>query len=102
LIFIVYDDDLVITRNKSNLILRLKIQLDHSFHMTDLATLHYFLGLQVLPLCDGFFISQYKYVMDILAHFSMEKFKPYAAPFQYELKLNKTCQTPKFDASIYR
>ena len=47
-----------------DLILRLKKQLVDSFDMTDLGTLHYFLGLQVLPLCDGFFISQSKYVME--------------------------------------
>jgi len=57
LIFFVYLDDLVITHNNTDLILRLKRQLVDSFDMADLGTLHYFLGLQVLPLYDGFFIS---------------------------------------------
>jgi hypothetical protein len=49
--------------------------------MTYLGTLHYFLGLQVLPLCDGFFISQSKYVMDILTHFKMGDCNPHAILF---------------------
>jgi len=55
LIFIVYVDDILITGNYNDLILRLKKHLDDSFDMKDLGTLHYFLGLQVLPLCDVFF-----------------------------------------------
>jgi hypothetical protein len=67
-----YVDDLLIIINNNSLIPRLKKQLVDSFEMIDLGTLHYFLGLQVLPLCDGFFISQYKYVMDLLTHFNMD------------------------------
>jgi hypothetical protein len=69
--------------------------------MTDLSTVHYFLGLQVLPLCDGFFISQSKYVMDLLTRFKMVDCKPCATPFQSRVKLTKTCQTPVVDATLY-
>jgi hypothetical protein len=59
LIVDVYVNDLLITSNHIDLILRLKHQLVDSFDMTDLGTLHYFLGLQVLPPCDGFlFLNQ--------------------------------------------
>jgi hypothetical protein len=57
LIFVVYVNDLLITCNNNDPILRLKKQLVDSFDMIDLGTLHYFLGIQVLPLCDAFFIS---------------------------------------------
>jgi hypothetical protein len=102
LIVVVYVDDLLITGNNTNLILRLKKQLVDSFDTTNLGTLHYFLGIQVLPLCDGFLISQYKYVMDILTHFKMVDCNPYATPFQSEVKLTKTYQTPPVDATLYR
>jgi hypothetical protein len=102
LIIVVYVDDPVITGNNTSLILRLKKQLVYSFDMTDLSTLHCFLGLQVLPLCDGFFISQSKYVMDLLTCFEMANCKPRATPFQSRLKLTKNCQTPKIDATLYR
>jgi hypothetical protein len=71
LIVDIYVDELIINGNHNSLIFLLKKQLVDSFDITDLHTLHYFLGLQVLPVCDGFFISQSKYVMDLLTHFKM-------------------------------
>jgi len=102
LIVVLCVDDNFITGNNIDLILRLKKQLSHSFDMTDLGTMHYFLGLQVLPLCDGFFISQSKYVMDLSKCFNMADCKPCATPFQSRVNLTKTCQTPKIDATLYR
>jgi hypothetical protein len=102
LIVVVYLDDLLITGNNKDLILRLKKQLADSFDMKDLGTLHFFGGLQLLPLCDVFFISQYKYVMDILTHFKMDDYNPCAIPFQSRVNLTKTCQTPKVDGTCYR
>jgi hypothetical protein len=81
LIFFVYVDDLLIVANNNDLILRLKKHLVGSFDKIDLGTLHYFLGLQVLPLCDGFFISHSKYVMDLLTCFKMFDCKPSATHF---------------------
>jgi hypothetical protein len=40
--------------------------------------------------------------MDILKHFNMEDCKPCASPFQYGVKLTKTFQIPKVDATLYR
>jgi len=54
LIIVVYVYDLRITNNNSNLILRLKKQLVDSSDMKNIGTLHYFLGLEVFPLCDFF------------------------------------------------
>jgi hypothetical protein len=102
LIVVVYVDDLLITDNNNDLILRLKKQLADSFDMTNLGILDYFLRLQVLSLCDGFFISQCKYVMNLLTHFKMVDCKPCATLFQYGVKLTKTCQTLVVDATLYR
>jgi hypothetical protein len=107
LIVVVYVGDLVITGNNTNLFLRLKKQHVDSFDMIDLGILHYFLGLQVLPLYNVFFfgnntISQSKYVMDLLTRFNMADCKPRAIHFQSGVKLNKTCQTPKVNATLYR
>jgi hypothetical protein len=79
----------------------LKKQLVDSFDMIDLGILHYFLGLQVSPLSHGLFISQSKYVVDLLKCFKMEYCKSFSTPFQYGFNLNKTCQSPKVDATLY-
>jgi hypothetical protein len=97
----VYVDDLFINRNNNDLILRQKNRLFDSFDVTDLGTLHYFLGLQVLLLCDAFFISHSNNVMDLLTHFKMVDCNPYATPFQSGVKLAKTCQTPAVNPTLY-
>jgi hypothetical protein len=93
---------LLITANNIDLILRLNKQLVESFDMIDLGTLNYFLGLQVLPLCDGFFISHSKYVMDLLTCFKMVYFKHCATPFQNGVNLTKIFQTPAVDATLHQ
>jgi hypothetical protein len=101
-IIFVYVDDLVITGNNIGLNLRLKKQIDDSFDLTDLGILHYFFGLQLLPLYDGLFIFQSKYVLDILTFFSMADCKTFSTPFQSRVNLSKICQYPKVDATLYR
>ena len=39
----------------------------HSFHMNDLGTLAYFLGLEVHPSTRGIFINQHKYTKDLIS-----------------------------------
>jgi hypothetical protein len=102
LIVFVYVDELLITDNNNDLILRLKKQLIDSFDTIDLGTLHYFCGLQVFPLYYGFFISHFKYVMDILTHFNMTNFKPCATPFKYGVNPTKTYQTSIFNDTLYQ
>jgi hypothetical protein len=72
LIVALYVDDLVITRSNVNLILGLKKKLADTFEMANLGLLHFFLGIQVLQMDDGIFISQPKYVLNLLQKFRME------------------------------
>jgi hypothetical protein len=102
LIVIIYLDDLVITGNNLDLTLKFKRCLVDTFDMTYLGLLHYFLGLQVLPLSDGLFFSHSKYVVDIFKFFKMDNCKPCATPSHTSINLIKYCQTPKGDATLYR
>jgi hypothetical protein len=97
-----YVDDLVITRSNVDLILGLKKQLADTFEMTDLGLLHFFLGIQVLQMDDGIFISQPKYVLNLLQRFKMEDCKPCATPYQSRVKLTKECDSLKVDATLYK
>ena len=62
--------------------------------MIDLGILHFFPGLQVLPLSDGLFVSQSKYVMDLLKRFKMDDYKSSATPYQSGVKLMKDYESP--------
>ena len=69
--------------------------------MIYLSILPYFLGLQVFPFCDGIFISEYKYFLDILKYFQMIDCKPCTAPFQSSVKLSKERSYLKVDTILY-
>ena len=68
---LIYVDDLLICGNNEHHIQLLKDMLSTSFHMKDLGILRYFLGLEINRNSDGFFISQKKYVVDLLKEFNM-------------------------------
>lgn len=42
------------------------------FDMSDLGKMRYFLGIEVVQFDEGIFISQKKYVMEVLRRFGME------------------------------
>eukprot|EP00253_Pinus_taeda_P011679 PITA_11679 len=48
--------------------------------MKDLGLLHYFLGLEIWQRNDGLFVSQGKYVQEILEKFNMHGYKPIDTP----------------------
>jgi len=70
--------------------------------MTELAHLHYFLGLQVLQSKEGISLSQPKYACDLVRHFHMEDCKSAPSLFQSGAKLLVTCTSPEVDATLYR
>ncbi|CAL2270414.1 unnamed protein product [Prunus armeniaca] len=63
---IVYADDIVVTGNDIGEQLKLQKYLSQEFEMKDLDDLKYFLGIEVAMSKTGIFLSQRKYVMDLL------------------------------------
>ena len=59
------------------------------FEMIDLGLMSYFLGIKVIQQDNEIFISQKKYVGDILKKFKIENSKPISTPVQEKLKLTK-------------
>ncbi|XP_049368995.1 uncharacterized mitochondrial protein AtMg00810-like [Solanum verrucosum] len=72
------------------------------FDMTDLGRIHYFLGSMVIQSSDGFFISQRKYVQDLLIKFQMEKCNPICTPIHPSLKLDKDPDGKVVDGTYYK
>lgn len=101
LIVFVYVDDLVLTRNIVDILSRLKRQLSNTFEMIDLGILHFCIGLQVLPLSDGLFVSHSKYVMGLLKWFKMDDCKACATPYQLSVKLTKDYESPQVNETLY-
>uniref|UniRef100_A0A2N9IA16 Retrovirus-related Pol polyprotein from transposon TNT 1-94 n=1 Tax=Fagus sylvatica TaxID=28930 RepID=A0A2N9IA16_FAGSY len=88
-ILLVYVDDIIITGTDSALISQLKQYLQDSFHMKDLGSLTYFLGLEITTGAHGIFLSQHKYAQDLVAAAGLQDSTPLDTPMELNLKLRK-------------
>jgi hypothetical protein len=82
-------DDIIITGTDSALISQLKQYLQDSFHMKDLGSLTYFLGLEITTGAHGIFLSQHKYAQDLVAAAGLQDSTPLDTPMELNLKLRK-------------
>ncbi|XP_065623273.1 uncharacterized mitochondrial protein AtMg00810-like [Quercus suber] len=70
--------------------------------MKDLGTLSYFLGLEVTSSSDGYYLSQAKYVSDLLSKAGITNNKTISTPLEYNVKLTPLDGEPISDATRYR
>ncbi|KAM2169391.1 hypothetical protein ACFX1Q_038703 [Malus domestica] len=81
MIFIlVYVDDILVTGPNSTACKQVIQQLSSLFPIKDLGPLHYFLGLEVKRSSSGIFLSQTKYILDLLSKANMTGAKPCSTP----------------------
>ncbi|KAF7808226.1 sacsin isoform X2 [Senna tora] len=79
-ILIVYVDDIIVTENCETKVERLKGILNIEFEVKDLGPLRYFLGMEVARSTLGIYISQRKYILDLLKEIGMLGCKPADTP----------------------
>ena len=72
------------------------------FEMSLLGDLTYFLGLQITQDDDDIFISQTKYIKEMLKKFDMEGCKAVSTPMITGCKLSKDDTSPAIDQKSYR
>ncbi|RVW64653.1 Retrovirus-related Pol polyprotein from transposon RE1 [Vitis vinifera] len=80
ILLVVYVDDIVITGNDHAGISDLKAFVHSKFHTKDLGELKHFLGIEVSRSKKVMFLSQRKYVLDLLEETSKIEAKPCATP----------------------
>ena len=100
--FLVYVDDLVITGNNSKFVSSIVEQLGWKFSLKDMGSFHYFLGVEVLPTQDGIFLSQHKYVRDLLSNTNMLGAKEVCTPLSTSTPLKLNDGTASFDSTEYK
>ena len=80
IVLIVYVDDIIISGNDSAGIANLKHHLSMQFHTKDLGALRYFLGIEVARSSRGIYLSQRKYVLDLLSETGFLGSRPAETP----------------------
>src|SRR3954469_3501928 len=70
--------------------------------MSDLGPLHYFLGIEVSSTVDGFFISQERYIQDLLARAALTDERTVETPMELHLSLRASDGDPLSDPTRYR
>ena len=93
ILLVVYVDDIVITGRDSKGISSLKFFLHSQFHTKDLGMLRYFLGIEVMQSKHGIFLSQRKYVLDLLSETGKLGVKPCSSPMVPSVHLTKEGKT---------
>ena len=82
---VVYIDDLLLTGNNESYIESIKKDLKKIFEMTDMGHLHYYLGIEVTQHPKCIFLSQKKYVGELLNKFCMTKCNLVSNPMELKL-----------------
>jgi hypothetical protein len=76
----IYVDDIIFGSNNKSTCEEFSRIMIHKFEMSMKGELKYFLGFQIKQLQEGTFISQTKYIQDILKKFGMKNGKPIKTP----------------------
>eukprot|EP00253_Pinus_taeda_P018932 PITA_18932 len=102
LIVVLYVDDVIFTSNDDQLIKNFKSVMKEEFEMTDMGFLRYFLRIEVDQNEKGIFISQARYVNQVLSRFNMQECKATITPTVMGLKLSREDSSKDFDPSLYK
>lgn len=84
---IVYINSIVVIGNDQCEIKNLKSFLGKEFEIKDLGHLKYFLGIEVVRFKKSIFLSQYKYVLDLLQDSGMLRCRPCETPIKSNHRL---------------
>ncbi|GKC40362.1 putative ribonuclease H-like domain-containing protein [Tanacetum coccineum] len=98
----VYVDDIIFGSTKKELCTEFEKLMHKKFQMSSMGELTFFLGLQVSQKDDGIFISQDKYVDEILKKFGFSTVKTASTPMETSKPLLKDAEAEDVDVHLYR
>ncbi|GJY79696.1 putative ribonuclease H-like domain-containing protein [Tanacetum coccineum] len=95
-------DDIIFGSTKKSLCTEFEKLMHKKFQMSSMGELTFFLGLQVTQKDDGIFISQDKYVDEILKKFGFSTMKTASTPMETSKLLLKDAEAEDVDVHLYR
>ena len=98
----IYVDDIIFGATNEILCKGFTELMQREFEMSLMGELNYFIGLQVKQTKDGIFISQIKYIKEIIKKFGMESSKEISTPMSPTCKLDKDEDGINIDQKLYQ
>nr|GEU85406.1 retrotransposon protein, putative, unclassified [Tanacetum cinerariifolium] len=98
----VYIDDIIFGSTKKELYNAFEKMMHEKFQMSSMGELTFFLGLKVKQKQDGIFISQDKYVAEIIKKYSFSKVENASTPMETQNPLLKDEDGEEVDVHMYR
>ncbi|GJX43954.1 putative ribonuclease H-like domain-containing protein [Tanacetum coccineum] len=98
----VYVDDIIFGSTKKSICTEFEDCMHKRFQMSSMGELTFFLGLQVKQQLDGIFISQGKYVADILKKFLFWSIRTTSTPIESNKPLVNDEDSEDIDVHVYR
>ncbi|PNY01136.1 hypothetical protein L195_g024424, partial [Trifolium pratense] len=99
---LVYVDDILITGNNDQAIVKCISTLATKFSIKDLGSIHFFLGVEVIPTTQGLFLSQHQYIHDLLDRTKMKDAKIVHSPMSTSSPLTRNDGTSAANITEYR
>ncbi|GJT01438.1 putative ribonuclease H-like domain-containing protein [Tanacetum coccineum] len=98
----VYVDDIIFGSTRKSCCDEFEALMKGRFQMSCMGELIFFLGLQVKQKTDGIFISQDKYVADMLKKYDLASVKTVITPMETKMALTKDEEAADVDVHLYR
>ncbi|KAJ9539488.1 hypothetical protein OSB04_032221 [Centaurea solstitialis] len=98
----IFVDDIIFGSTKAKLCKKFEALMQAEYKMSMMGELTYFLGLQFKQSEKGIFISQGKYVREMLAKFELTTCSEMKTPMTPPLKLDKDSNEKSVDVTLYR
>jgi hypothetical protein len=102
ILFLIYMDDIIITRTNSISIAHLIKTLQGDFTLKDLGPFHFFLGVEYHKVDSSMYLSQRRYITDLLRKTNLHEAKPVSSPMASSTVLNQYTCSSLSDPSSYR
>lgn len=102
MLVLVYVDDMLIAGDDKTKVEGVKNFLSTKFHMKDLGSLRYFLGIEVDRSDKGFFLSQKKYTIDLVKEYGVMGARKLKLPLDTHHKLTADQGDPLEDVEGYQ
>jgi hypothetical protein len=98
----IYVDDIIFGSTNQDFYEEFRKMIANEFEMSMIRELSYFLGLQIKQLKNGKFVSQGKYIKDMLKKFGMEDAKEISTPMETNESLDSDTSGNMVEQKMYQ